>query len=257
MREEEVSMKPGFWARQIKAPVTPNQIVFDGLFGIFVPLLCFMLDPIAFKGDLLGRPLLENHQLFAYLFSGIEMVLLSLWLLTRVKSSLLNSFLGGVFLAGGFFCAVLGAILLPYSLLGLIVVIGALGFTPFITGFVFFRNGYRAIVRSKSDVLLDPPSVSSLLLGGLFILVGPFFLGTGINQYVTTSVDVMIFGTEQQALIAAQRVRPLSFVAGAKLQRIVDEYQTTTDTARRERLGRLYKEATGEEIEVRVRILND
>jgi hypothetical protein len=255
MCEEEVSMKPGFWFRQIKGPITSNQIIFDGLFGIFGPLLCFLLDPIAFKGGF-GRPMLEDHQIFAYLFSGIEMVLLALWLLTRIKSSLLSSFLSGVFMAGGFFCAVLGAILLPYSLLGLMVVIGALGFTPFITGFVFFRNGYRAMVRSKNDILY-PSSVSSLLLGGLFTLVGPFVLATGINQYVTTSVDTMIFGTEQQALIAARHVRPLSFVAGSKLQKIVAEYQTTSDNARRERLGRLYKEATGEEIQLGLRMLDD
>jgi len=256
MSENEVSMKPGFWFRQIKGPVTSNQVWFDSFFGIVGPLLCLMLDPIAFKGDVLGRPMMEDYQIFAYLFSGIEMVLLALWLLTRVKSSLLSSFLGGVFMAGGFFCAVLGAILLPYSLLGLMVVIGALGFTPFLTGFVFFRNGYRAMVRSKNDILY-PASFSSLVLGGLFTLAGPFFLGTGIDQYVTKSVDTMIFGNEQQALIAAQHVRPLSFVAGSKLQRIVAEYQTTSDDARRERLGRLYKEATGEEIQLRLRILND
>jgi hypothetical protein len=39
--------------------------------------------------------------------------------------------------------------------------------------------------------------------------------------------------------------------------RIVREYEKETATARKERLGRAYKEITGEDIELRLRIMKD
>jgi hypothetical protein len=52
--------------------------------------------------------------------------------------------IGGILIAGGIFSLAVGVRILPYTLIGLIVLIGAAGFTPFLTAFVYFRSGVRA-----------------------------------------------------------------------------------------------------------------
>jgi hypothetical protein len=59
-----------------------------------------------------------------------------------------SALLGDVLLAGGIFSFLLGLALLPFSLMGLLILIGIFGFTPFITSFVFFRNARRCWLQS-------------------------------------------------------------------------------------------------------------
>jgi hypothetical protein len=213
-----------------------------------------MMDPMVFRGDTLGDPLLTNYQTLAYLFSAFEIVTLGLWLTFRARTGLLSGFLGGVLLAGGIFCIALGAILAPYSLLGLIVGIGILGFTPFLTSFVYFRNGYRAVM--KSSAVDAPIPVSAIVLGCLIALAGPFVVSKRIERFVVSSVDDMLYGNEQQASNAARRLRPLSGFCEAKLSRIEKEYWAASDLTRKELLRRLYQEATGEDIEMKRRFVD-
>jgi len=96
-----------------------------------------------------------------------------------------------------------------------------------------------------------------LLLGLFFAFAGPVALSTGIQQFVNDSVEEIIHGDAQHASIAARRIRPLSFVSGAKFDRIVDEYRRESDIPRKERLKSAYKEATGEDIDTKVAIFMD
>jgi hypothetical protein len=245
---EEAPQKLNFWERQYKGEPTRNQIVFDVVFGVVGPILCFMFDPIVFNsGGFGGAALLEDYKTFAYLFSAFEVTALAFWLLLQLRPGLLNGFFGGVLIAGSIFCSVIGLALLPYSIMGLVFVIGIFGFLPFVTAYVYYRNGYRAVVKAGVGVY-KPARFSLIVLGCLFAWTGTFALTKGIDRFVTDSVEVILHGNDEQALNAAHRVRPLSLISGDKCRPIADEYRITTDSARKERLGRLYKEATGEEI---------
>src|SRR5882762_1519627 len=134
----------GFWRRQFAAEATTSQLVFDVLFGIIAPILCFAFDPIAFRNGFGGGPLFAQYQVLVYLFSGLEIVTLVPWLFLREQLPG-KRLIGGILLAGGIFCAAIGCILLPFSLFGLLFYfIGAFGFIPFLTAIVYFRNGCRA-----------------------------------------------------------------------------------------------------------------
>ena len=253
---EVPAKRPGFWSRQFKGQPSSNQIVFDLVFGIVGPILCFAFDPIAFRGGLMGKALLGEYQTFAYFFSGFEIVVLAVWLIFGARLQFLNNVVAGILMSGATFCAILGCLLIPYSLLGLIFLIGILGFTPFVTALVYFRNGYRAS-RNAGDLAADPWRPAHIVFGCLFAFAIPAVLALGINQLVSYSIEEIIHGDAQQASIAAHRVRPLSFLSGAKFDRIVDEYMKDSDTLRKERLKRSYMEATGEDIDQKVAILND
>jgi hypothetical protein len=77
--EPVVPNKPRFWARQFAVVRTPDQDKFDAIFGVILPVLCFMVDPIVFKGGINGGPELEDYQLIAYLISTVEMGMFLVW----------------------------------------------------------------------------------------------------------------------------------------------------------------------------------
>jgi len=253
---ESPGEKVGFWRRQFEATVTRPQIIFDIVFGVIAPILCFVFDPIVLKSWFLGPPLFPDYQLFAYLFSGLQIILLSLWLLTGPGQHILNSFMGGILLVGAVFCLVAGVVLAPFSLLGLIYAIGAFGFTPFLTGLVYLRNSVRA-VRAGVDGFLSFSGGMVSASGILLVTALPLLLSLQIHAVLSRAVTEIVEGNSQQAMFAAHRVMPLRFFAGAELDQIVKAYTTTSDEKRKELLKSCYREITGESIENRANILQD
>ena len=104
---------PGFWRRQFVPQVTWAQITFDVIFGIVGPILCFVFDPIVFRGGIGDRPLLVDYKIYVYLFSGLEIMMLSFWLLARAGFQFWNDLVGTGLYLGGVFCLTVGVVLLP------------------------------------------------------------------------------------------------------------------------------------------------
>jgi len=138
-------MRSSFWKSQFVATRTPAQLVFDLAFGVIAPLACFAFDPIVFQGGFAGPPLFPSYQPVVYLFSGIEIVLLCFWLVMDGGPPLANAMIGSALLVAGVFCLLIGIVLLPYTLMGLLLGIGVFGFIPFVTATVYGRNGLRAL----------------------------------------------------------------------------------------------------------------
>src|SRR5262245_49773405 len=118
---------------------------FDVMGGLVLPTLCVITDPIVFKhswlfGDM-GGPLLQRYAVFGYLEILIGMIALALFL----RRKIISPFLVGTLLVGAVFALALGVVLFPFALLGLMVVIGLLGFTPLLSSFVFARACLRAL----------------------------------------------------------------------------------------------------------------
>jgi len=245
----------GFWKRQFLQRSTRPQLVFDLIFGVVGPVLCFVFDPVVFQGGLLGRPFFPEYQTFVYLFSGIEMVLLCLWLVMGVGSELSNAMLGGALMVGGVFCSAIGILLFPFSVMGLMLGIGLLGFTPFMTALVYLRNGWRALRTHASQ-----PSTFTRATGsacGLLLVAGiPIALSMQIRSAVVKSVDYIIRADPVQAPYAAQQLAVPRYFANGDLERIVQAYASETDAKRKELLGSYYREITGEDIETRLRLLD-
>jgi hypothetical protein len=134
-----------FWQRQFGPEPSRWQVAFDLAAGILLPLVCLAADPIVFRGDSFMPPLLGHRALLCYAAIGTSLLALALWLLCRRPAALLAGFL----LAGALFALLLGVFLLPFSMIGLFANgLGALGLSPFLTAFVFWRNGLRAWARA-------------------------------------------------------------------------------------------------------------
>jgi hypothetical protein len=73
----------GFWRRQFMPATTRAQRIFDVLFGVVAPVLCFAFDPIVFKATDFGPALFPQYQPYAYMVSGLEILLLLIWIICR------------------------------------------------------------------------------------------------------------------------------------------------------------------------------
>jgi hypothetical protein len=133
-----------FFGRQFAPETTAAQIRFDIACGFLLPLACLYFDPLVFRAGF-GEPLMGRFLVVSELAMGLALGSLAAWLLVERPSSLLAGFLAG----GAVFAGLLGLVMLPYTLIGSIYLIGLLGFSPFVTAFVFGRNAARAYRRSR------------------------------------------------------------------------------------------------------------
>lgn len=165
----------GFWRRQFVGAPTSAQLSFDVAFGLVLPFLCYYFDPIVFRSSSeYDMGLYPQVQFYAYTISALEMVALCAWLSGAVRAGRGAAALTGVLLAGAIFSFVVGVAILPYSLLGLIIFIGALGFIPFLTSLVYLRNAWRAAgAAGHADQGLRSLAAAVMVCGFFFALCLP------------------------------------------------------------------------------------
>jgi hypothetical protein len=188
VRYDEGELEPRFWRRQFGRVQTPRQIKFDWLFGVFLPAACIFFDPIVFRGWSSEGGILAAYQTFAYLLSGVSIMGLAAWLLWSERLKWLAAPLAGVFFAASAVSGLIGLVLFPFSLLGTIVIVGLLGFTPLFTFITFLRNGRRAM---DSAMGLDGAEVLgyvAFLSAGVALvlpwLMNAYVLSTSPRQYM-------------------------------------------------------------------------
>lgn len=240
-----------FRNNQFGEDLTLKQRIFDVFFGIVLPLLCFYFDPIVFQSDNgFGSPLLASYKAFAYSLSFGSIIIFAVWLCFGNRLKWLCAVFAGLFFTGAAFCFVIGVLLLPFSLLGLFLIIGILGFTPFFTGFVYLRNGFRAFRSAKENLnfkLLANAAVLSAVLSFVF----PAILNLKTNQ----AISELINGDAQAVEASVKRLKYVSFFINS--DEIAQAFVRTDDDEKRQTLAVAYKQLTGSEIVKRAERLND
>lgn len=158
-----------FWQRQFAPQRTRFQTSFDIVFGIVVPILCLIFDPVVFRP--LGEPAELGHiQTFSLFAIGFSILALTVWLLLPIRFSWGNGFLAGCFFTSALLSFSLGVRLLPLSLLGLLFIIGVAGFTPFLSAFVYFRNSLKAFRTTRMP--LKHPAFLWPGFFGMVVIIG-------------------------------------------------------------------------------------
>jgi hypothetical protein len=156
--------EPRFFRRQFQSEVTHRQRLFDWTFGVVLPVICFFSDPIVFRpvDSMLGA-----FKYPAYILSFCAVMGVMAFLIFGEKLRSLTAPLSGLFFASSIISLGIGVAILPISVLGSIILIGAMGFTPFFTSFVLLRNGKRAYQmaeRKTGEVLAWRVCLLSLVL---------------------------------------------------------------------------------------------
>lgn len=246
--------KRGFWRRQFQIETTSKQKIFDWIFGVGLPVICFVFDPLVFKNNGLGNAILGNFKPFAYILSFISVMAMSAWLIWGEKLKWLNAFLAGAFAIGGIISLAVGIVLIPFSLLGLIILIGILGFTPLISAIVFLRNAVRAF-HTANPFFDKQTLVYSTVLSAIFSLTLPAV----VNLEIKKSLDNVRNGDAEVIHAEAKKLKyvaPLVNFDGLALlyfRSAPNEKQSEKMRA----VAEFYNEMTGENIESKAKVLMD
>lgn len=246
------NMRPRFWRRQFNDAPTPAQFRFDVIFGLVLPVLCLVFDPIVFRsggGELFGRDgIYQRVRFFAYSASALEMATLACWLFVIRKYPAWSRPAGGVMAAGALFALAVGLAILPFSVIGLLFVgLGALGFIPFVTALVYFRNARRALRLNRAGEPVRGGAMAAFAFGAALALCMPAVAQRCARLVVRRASAEAVAGGELSP--GRQRVvRALTFLSGETFDDLVAEYSWETDAERKSRLAEAYWEVTGRDI---------
>jgi len=248
--------KVGFWARQFELVSTETQDRFDVIFGVVLPIFFLVIDPIVFQGGIFGeQPILGRFQMFAYLFCGLQIGVFLCWRTMARHLAPAAGLIGGILLAGALFSFIVGVLMLPLSLFALIVLIGIVGFTPFLTAFVYLRTGIRAMKAQERNPIFGSRFLLATLTGLLAVAL-PALLSFQISLHVSAAMNQLLYGNDIQAQLALNRLKWLP-VRSTNAMQIVTAFRQETDPDKEFALKRYYKELTGEDIESQFWTFND
>jgi len=247
-----LASQQGFWRRQFAPQQTRKQLIFDMVFGVHAPVLCFIADPIVFKSMLFPPALYPDYQFFVYLVTLLQVPLLAIWLLYGARLKSAGLIVGGALMAGAFFSFLIGVVILPFSLLGLLWLIGVFGFTPFLTAFVYLRNSVRAM-RAQPKGLSVPCGFVLATIAAVYVIGLPAIVSAGTDRVATVWTSEVLYGDEEAAGNAAQRLSWLPVVPDKSLNQLFWAYEREHNADRQRVLASHYREITGEDIEKRNR----
>jgi hypothetical protein len=147
----------------------------------------------------------------------------------------------------------IGVALLPVSIVGtLFLFLGLLGFSPFVTAFVFARNAWRAWAAA---VRVNPQrnNLARAALGMLLAVGVPAAVQLGVNRITDLCIDRILHRQDPGWTVPALRsVRWLT-----EFDRFEDPYRADPNNDLGKKLGEVYKEITGFVIWTRFNRFND
>jgi hypothetical protein len=171
--------------------------------GIVVPIFCFVADPFVFRtwfdGSSVG--LLASYRVFIYSGFCISAIVLFVWqYIPELLSDRLRSMCAGVMYAAGLFAFIVGVRMIPYTLFGLFLVVGALGLLPFLAAGAFTQNARNADLGGK---------YADVVIGALLVVLVAALLQFGSNQVTKWAVGQYVdaFLREDAARIESAHIQ--------------------------------------------------
>lgn len=154
----------------------------DVWFAFILPLVCIYFDPFIFRyWD--GSPgWMANQAMFVYLLGALSAMGFATWRLFGDRlSGVASAALAGVFYAAAAVSLFVGIVLLPLSILGTIIVIGLLGFTPLLSSLVMLRSA-RAAFSSASEKLEPNTAYYVAFLSLIASIAIPWVVNQNLSQ---------------------------------------------------------------------------
>jgi hypothetical protein len=128
---------------------------YDVTFGLVMPVVCFVLEFVLLPalGWLPGLIFFHRYRLFGYGVVALELCVLTVWLRSGDRLGRWSAAFAGVLLAGALFAGVLGLLLFPFAVPGVLFLgIGLFGFVPLFTSHVYYVNGIAAYRQAKAHL---------------------------------------------------------------------------------------------------------
>ena len=226
---------------QVSEIPTAGHVFSDVLFGVVVPIICLIFDPIVFRRGEFGDPFLIR-----YAAGGGTMILLGMasllhWLTFRRWPAWQCGFMCGI----AVYVLILGVILLPFSFLGLFIDgIGWLGLSPFFTAVVFRRNA----IRAWAETSLTPGAGRwyRLVPGFLAALLIPVIAQAYVNSQIANAMKELESGQVLEESRAERTLLRLRHFVDS--EQILKAYSFSSNEQSRKILSKVYEEIRGRDL---------
>jgi hypothetical protein len=184
----------GFFRRLSETDEDRTPERFDWLMGVILPLVCVAFDPGIFRSVFYsGSGVLGDYQIFAYVLGAVSIMTIIAWFLWDKRIGWLAPCMAGTLFSASLVSLVIGILLFPFSILGMILIIGFLGFTPLFFSFVCFRTGMQAL-RTSLSLYEKRTAIHIVVLSALLSLAIPSIaqqqMGTSLNWFRNPSQTV-------------------------------------------------------------------
>jgi hypothetical protein len=173
------AMKPSDQPRQA--------LMFDFVWGVVMPVVCVVFDPFVFKGghtlnldfplEMPGFGTIQPPAYFAYPAIALQIAAMLAVLVVGRFPPAGAAFLVGVLLLGMFVAGAIGAVLFPLSTLGLLMLVGVLGYTPLLTAWAYGRRAGSLWRQTGNHRWWEWAVVTSVLDGFLVAAAVPAAIG--------------------------------------------------------------------------------
>jgi hypothetical protein len=237
--------RPGGW------PVVSRLVRWrhsDVAFGLALPVACFALEFVLLPalGWLPGLVFFHRYRLFGYGVVAFELATLAVWLGLGPRLGRWSAMVAGVLLAGSLFAGMLGLVLLPFAIPGVLAFgIGLLGFVPLFTSHVYYRNGLAAFRQAESH--LGQRAIFEAVVWGAILVYGiPGLIQARVSLTTRAALREVIEGDGPGARAAVERLRPYWWVADFDPLRRACARER--DRGRWDRLARAYHDLTGRDV---------
>ncbi len=236
-----------YLALQCAGTYTQKRRIFDIVFGIIFPLICFYVEwqgiNIMFAPTRIIPWPLRTPLYLTVLICSAALVIHHT---TRPSWRWVNTmFIGPSFLVGGFLALGMGVILAPMTMVGLIMIIGILGFVPFFTMFAYWRGFIYLVKNTQPDY-----SFTLLLMLICACLLILFIVGAGMyaNHLVAYYEDMVLSDRAYNFRTGLDGLKKYKLFTWNDYSRILMEYGRC-DAEKKKRLTQAYHELTEEDIE--------
>ncbi len=171
--------------------------LYNLIWGVFMPIVCFTFDPVFFKNHGLLRfgptkfwqsTELYFYSLPIYMIVGLQIIAMVLWLLFGRMEGRYVGLLAGILSFGCMLSVSVGVLLFVPSVLAIgLIGIGLMGLTPWLTAFAFYRASRRTCYRARSTL---SPSLwrASYVAGFVGAVVIPATLGAVTYEFLTPMI---------------------------------------------------------------------
>ena len=237
------------WSDDIDSP-TPFQV----MCALVIPLLALIFDPIVFhkrlRLDISDAGIFEAFRVGGYLALGGSILAYAIILLRPPQRPAARTLAAGLLWGAALIAYGFGLVLAPFSVLGLLFLIGVFGVIPFLAGLAYQRLArellYHGLPRwyRRWQFWL-----------GLLLLVIPL----GAQIYATRRIDsasqLLIAGQPEGRQEAVASLRSAFWCSVSCYDQLVWAHRSEQDPAREAALADVYREITGGSIEDRFTLI--
>ncbi len=183
-REPEVRAKREISISAVDDYITSAKVVSTRhrvVFGFLLPLICIYFDPFVFKTWGNGPGVLGAFTLFAYGLSATTILSFVAWHFwgDRLGGNG-NAAIAGLFYGASAISLLIGIFLFPFSLIGTVMVVGFLGFTPIAMSVLLFKSARQALDTAKRQIEVRTASYIAFI-SALASIVVPWIINQNLN----------------------------------------------------------------------------